>query len=160
MALRKLPVLDERVRLTAELLQASTEQAIVPQAHEELVGDLVLVTELNPEMFQANYPKLSSLHSILIDLYGSGFVPLVYVTNMTVYLDRFILDEFENLRCQSQLLALEEVYDNLHDHHSTRASNIELSLLTLMAIRDEILLRAQALAHQATPLADLNLTSV
>ena len=158
MALRKLPVLDERVRLTAELLQASTEQAIVAQAHEELVGDLVLVTELNSEMFQDNYPKLSSLHSNLIDLYGSGFVPLVYVTNMTVYLDRFILDEFENLRCQSQLLALEEVYDNLHDYHSTRASNIELSLLTLMAIRDEILLRAQA--HQATPLADLNLDLV
>ena len=155
MALRKLPVLDERVRLTAELLQASTEQAIVAQAHEELVGDLVLVTELNSEMFQANYPKLSSLHSILIDLYGSGFVPLAYVTNLSMYLDNYILAKFENLRYRNQLLALQAVYDNLHDYHSTRAFNIELSLLTLMAIRDEVLLRAQG--NQTTPLADLTL---
>ena len=72
MALCKHPVLDQRIRLVDELLQASIDQAIVAQASEELVGDLVLVTELNSEMFQANYPKLSSLHSILIDLYGSG----------------------------------------------------------------------------------------
>ena len=157
MALRKLPVLDERVRLAAELLQASSEQAIVAQANEELVGDLVIVTELNSEMFQANYPKLSSLHSILIDLYGSGFDPLAYVTNMSMYLDRFILDEFENLRYRNQLLTLEAFYDNLHDFHSTRASNLELSLLTLLAIRDELLLRAQA--NQPTPLADLHLDS-
>ena len=143
MALRKLPVLEQRVMLTDELFQASIDQAIVAQANEELVGDLVIVTELNSEMFQANFPRLSSLHSILLDLHGSGFVPLAYVTNMSMYLDCFIMDEFENLRYRNQLLALQAVYDNLHDYHSTRASNIELSLLTLMAIRDEILLRAQ-----------------
>ena len=157
MSLRKLPVIEQRIRLTAELFQGSNEHAITAQANEELIGDLVVATEMSSEMFQANYPRLSSLHSTLIELYGLGFVPLAYVTNMSMYLDRFILDEFENLRYRSQLLDLEAFYDNLHAYHSIMASNLDISLITLLAIRDELLLRAQG--NQATPLADLNLDS-
>ena len=155
MVLHKLPVLEQRVRLADELFQAHIDQANVAQASEELVGDFVLITELHSELFQENFPRLSSLHSILLGLHGSGFVPLEYVTNLSLYLDNYILVEFDNLRYRNQLLALEAVYDHLHDYHSTRAFNIELSLLTLMAIRNEVLLRAQG--NQTTPLADLNL---
>ena len=108
-------------------------------------------------MFQANYPRLSSLHSILLELYGLGSVPLVYVTNMNIYLDRFLSDEFKNLCYWNQLLPLKAFYDHLRDYYSNRASSLDLSLLTLLAIRDELLLRAQT--TQATPLADLVLSS-
>lgn len=76
---------------------------------------------------------------------------------MHMYLDRFLSDEFENLRYRNQLLTLKAFYDQLHDYHSNGASNLDLSLLTLLAIRDQLLLRAQA--NQATPLSDLVLNS-
>ena len=137
MSLRKLPVINERVRLTAEHFQASTEHATAAQENAEMIGHLIVITKMNSEMFKANYPKLSSLHSILIELYGLGSVPLVYVTNMHMYLDRFLSDEFENLRYRNQLLTLKAFYDHLHDYHSNRASSLDLSLLTLLAIRDD-----------------------
>ena len=158
MALRKLPVLEQRVRLADELFQIHLDQAIAAQTSEELVGDLVLVTELNSQLFQINFPRLTSLHNILLDMHGSGFVPLAYVTNLSIYLDNYILVKVENLRYRHQLIALEAVYDTPYDHHSTMASNIDLSLLTLLAIRDEVLLRAQG--YPASPLADLNLNLV
>ena len=157
MSLRKLPVIEQRVRLTAELFQASNEHADVAQENEEQIGDLVTITEIKSVMFQINHLRLSSLHSILIELYSLGFVPLADVTNMSRYWDRLILEEFENRHYRNQLLTLAGFYDSLHDFHSTRASNLELSLLTLLAIRDKLLLRAQA--NQATPLADLQLGS-
>ena len=157
MSLRKLPVVLQRVRLTAEHYEASNEHANMAQEYEEQIGDLVEITEMRSEMFQVHHLRLSSLHSILIELYSLGFVPLADVTNMSRYWDRLILEEFENRHYRNQLLTLEGFYDSLHDFHSTRASNLELSLLTLLAIRDELLLRDQA--NQATPLADLHLDS-
>lgn len=77
MSLRKLPVINERVSLTAEHFQASTEHAAAAQENAEMIGNLIAFTEMNSEMFQVNYPRLSSLHSILIELYGLGSVPLV-----------------------------------------------------------------------------------
>ena len=157
MSLRKLPVINERVRLIAEHFQASTEHAATAQENAEMIGNHVVITEVNSEMFQANYPKLSFLHSLLLELYGLGSVPLMYVTNMNMYLDSFLSDEFENLWYRNHLLPLKAFYDHLRDYHSNRASSVDLSLLTLLAIRDKLLLRAQT--HHTTPLPDLVLSS-
>ena len=141
MSLHKLPVLNERIRLAADHFQASTEHATAAQRNVEMIDTLIAITEMDSETFQVHYPGLSSLHSVPIELYGLGPVHLL----------------FGNLSYRNQLLTLKAFYDHLYDHHSNRASNLDLSLLTLLAIRDELLLRAKGLP--ATPLSDLVLRS-
>ena len=158
MALHKLPLLEQRIRLKDELLQVHTAQASAAQTSEELVGDLVHATELNSQLFENNFPKLTSLYNLLLDLHGSGCVPLAYVNHLFTHLDSYILIEVENLRYRQHLLPLEAEYDALHDHHSTLASDIKLNLLTLLSVRDEVLLRAQG--HPPLPPADLNLNLI
>ena len=141
MSLCKLPVLNERIRLTAEHFQASTEHAAAAQGNVEMIGTLIAITKMDSETFQFYYPGLSSLHSIPIELYGLGSVHLLY----------------GNLGYRNQLLTLKAFYDPLHDYHSKKASSLDLSLLALLAIRDELLLRAQG--NQDTPLSDLVIRS-
>ena len=141
MSLHKLPILNERIRLAADHFQASTEHANSVQRNAEMIGTLIAITKMDSKTFQVHFPGLSSLHSIPIKLYGLGPVHLL----------------FGNLNYRIQLLTLKAFYDHLYAHHSNQASNLDLSLLTLLAIRDEILLRAQGLP--ATPLSDLVLRS-
>ena len=158
MSLRKLPVVLQRVRLTAEHYEASNENANLALEYEEQIGDLVEITEMRSEIFQTHHLRLSVLYSALLELYSWGYVPLADVTIISRYWDLLILEELENRNYRTQLLVLEGFYDSLHDRYSTRASHFELSLLTLLAIRDELLLRDQA-NQSPTPLADLNLDS-
>jgi hypothetical protein len=141
MSLYKLPMLNERIRLATDHFQASTEHANSAQRNVDMNGTLIGITQMDSKTFQVHFPGLSSLHSVPIALYGLGPVHLL----------------FGNLNYRVQLLTLKAFYDHLYAFHSTRASNLDLSLLTLLALRNKVLLRAQGLP--ATPLSDLVLGS-
>ena len=158
MSLRKKPVLEQRVRLAYELFQFHLDKASAAQTAEELLGDLVHATELNSQLFANNFHRLNSLYNLLLNLQNSGCIPLVYVDYLFIHLNNHVLTEMENVRYRQHLLPLEAAYDDLHNHHTTLASNTQLNLLTLLAVRDKILLRAQG--HPATPLADVNITFI
>ena len=155
---RKLPVVLQRVRLTAEHYETSIENANMAQEYEEQLGDLVEITEIRSEIFQTHHLRLSALHSALVELYSWGFVPLADVALISRYWDHPILEELGNRDLRTQLLILEEFYDNLHDRFSARAHHFELLLLTLLAVRDELLLRNLA-NNSPTPLGDVDLGS-
>ena len=106
-----------------------------------MLGTLNGITQMDSKKFQVHFPGLSSLHSVPVELYGLGPVHLL----------------FGNLKYRVQLLTLKAFYDHLYAFHSTPAYNLDLSLLTLLALRDEVLLRDQGLP--ATPLSDLALGS-
>ena len=158
MSSRKLPVVLQRVRLTADYYETSLDHAHLAQEYEEHLGDLVEITEIRSDIFETHHLRLSVLHSALLELYSWGFVPLEDVTNISRYWDHLILEELGNRDLRTQFLVLEEFYDNLHDRFSTRASHFELLLLTLLAMRDELLLRNQA-NNSPTPLGHVHLDS-
>ena len=141
MSLYKLPLLNERIRFATDHFQASTEHANSAQRNVEMLGTLIRITQMDSKTFQVHFPELFSLHSVPVELYVLGPVHLL----------------FGNLNYRVQLLTLKAFYDHLYAFHSTRASNLDLSLLTLLALHDEVFLRDQGLP--ATPLSDLALGS-
>ena len=144
MSSRKLPVLRQRVRLVSEHHETSLNHAHSAQQHEENLGDLVQITEMRSDRFESLHSRMSELYSALVELHLRGFVALEVVISLSGHWNELILEEIGNRNLRTNLLVLEEYYDNLETRFSARADHFELLLITLLAMRDELIHRNRA----------------
>ena len=99
---------------------------------------------------------MSEFYPAAVELHFQGFVALEVVISLSRHWDELILEEIGNRNLRTNLLVLEEYYDNLETHFSARADHFKLLLVTLLAIRDELIHRNRA-NTSPTPLGDVDL---
>ena len=144
MSSNKLPVLRQRVRLVSEHHETSLNHAQLAQQHEENLCDLVQITEIRSDRFESLHSRMSQLYSAAVELNFQGFVALEVVVSLSRHWDELILEEIGNRNLRTNLLVLEEYYDNLETRFSARADHFEVLLVTLLAMRNELIHRNRA----------------
>ena len=152
----KIPVLRQQIRLVSEHRETRLNQAQLAQHHEENLGDLVQITEIRSDRFESLHSRMSQLYSAAVELNFQGFVALEVVVSLSRHWDELILEEIGNRNLRTNLLVLEAHFDNLETSFSAQADHFELLLVTLIALRDELIRRNRA-NTSPTPLGDVDL---
>ena len=162
MSSNKIPVLRQQIRLVSEHRETRLNQAQLAQHHEENLGDLVQITEIRSDRFESLHSRMSQLYSAAVELNFQGFVALEVVVSLSRHWDELILEEIgnRNLRTTQVLRSgpqvLEAHFDNLETSFSAQADHFDLLLVTLIALRDELIRRNRA-NTSPTPLGDVDL---
>ena len=153
MTTHKLPVVCQRIRLMSEHLDTRLHQALSSQQHEEHLDDMVQLTEMR---FESLHSRMSQLFSVAVALHYQGIVAPDFVASISRRWDELILEEIGNRDLRTHLLVLEAYFDDLETSFSAQADHFELLLITLLALRDELVLRSRV-TNSPTPLDDLDL---
>ena len=156
MSSHKLPVVLPRIRLVSEHLDTCLNQAQLAQHHEEKLGDLVQLTEMRSTRFESLHSRMSQLYSVAVALHFQGFVSHDVMVSISRRWDQLILEEIGNRDLRTNLLVLEAHYDDLETSFSAQAEHFELLLVTLLALRDELILRSRV-TTSPTPLGDVDM---
>ena len=152
----KLPILHERIRLVKENQENNLQQVLWAREREEQYGDLVRLCELWTDRFEYVHSRLLEQYTAAIDLAVRGFLALDVVVSIDHQWIEVILEELGNRDLQTTLVALEEHFDLLETSCSVQADHFELLLVTLIALRDEMIRRSGENAS-VSPLSDVNL---
>ena len=156
MTTHKLPIVRQRIRLMSEHLDTRLHQALSAQHHEEHLDDMVQLTEMRSARFESLHSRMSQLFSVAVALHYQGIVAPDFVASISCRWDELILEEIGNRDLRTHLLVLEAYFDDLETSFSAQADHFELLLITLLALRDELVLRSRV-TNSPTPLADLDL---
>ena len=99
---------------------------------------------------------MSQLYSVAIALYSQGSVSPDVMVSISRHWDQLILEEIRNRDLRTNLLVLEAHYDDLETSFFAQADHFELLLVTLLALRDELILRSRV-TTSPTPLCDVDM---
>ena len=156
MPLPSRPMVEEKIRLAVELKAHHEDLAKAAQLSEEIIGDLVLGSEMNTRAFMSVFRQLATLYSSFVELHATGHLHPAPLNSLILQFQHNIAAETENSKNYLALLALEARHDEEHHFHADLASNLELRQIVLLCFRDEILLREQGFTQ--TPLHDVDLS--
>ena len=156
MPLPSRPMVEEKIRLAVELKAHHEDLAKAAQLSEEIIGDLVLGSEMNTRAFMSVFRQLATLYSSFVELHATGHLHPAPLNSLILHFQHNIAAETENSKNYLALLALEARHDEEHHFHADIASDLKLRQIVLLCFRDELLLREQGFTK--TPLHDVDLS--
>ena len=156
MPLPSRPVVKEKIRLAVELKAHHDDLAKTAQLSEEIIGDLVLGSEMNTQAFMRVFRQLEILYTSFVELYATGHLHPAALNSLILHFKHNIDAETENAKNYLALLALEAQHDEAHHFHADIASDLELRHIVLLSIKNELILREQGFTN--TPLPDVDLS--
>ena len=147
---------EEKIRLAVELKAHHENLVRTAQLSEEIVGDLVLGSEMNTRAFMRVFRQLEILYNSFVELYATGHLHLAPLNSLIFHFQHNVDAEMKNAQNYLALLTLEERHDEEHHFHAAITSDLELRHIVLLCFKNEIRLREQGFTN--TPLQDVDLS--
>ena len=132
---RHLPKVEQKIHNLGEEQAHHEDIARRAQTGEETAGDISYACEKVTYRFTRRYWRLRHTHRLMMSLHRQGALDPQLLDTLLRYFKVFYDHEVANVKKYKSSLAIEKFLDNLFNHHSDLASDLQNRRLTLIRSR-------------------------
>jgi hypothetical protein len=148
-------MVENRLARIAELTNRHQQLAAAAHANKNVLNDLATASEMHTQSFIHIFQQLKTLYIFSVALHFNGHLYPIPLASLMLLFSHNLAAETQNAQTYQAVLALKNHHGTEHQRHASALSALELQHIVLLALRDEIILRAQGVRN--TFLKDLNL---
>ena len=148
-------MVDTRLAGIAELTIHHQQMATTARTNKNVMNDLATASEVHTQNSLHTFQQLKTLYIFSVALHFNGHLYPIPLASLMTLFNHNLAAETQNAQTYQAVLALRTHHGKEHQRHVSVLSALELQHIVLLALRDEIILRAQGIRN--TLLKDLNL---